>query len=115
MAGRVVASMMLVLLAVPAVFAQTVRIGVLGLFHPHEITLSAARGEAIVVTAGDNVFVLEPGARTGTAHIRAAGDRLVLESGGQLVHATEILAGGRNGRRTSTNRMTRTPSVSFQA
>jgi peptidoglycan hydrolase-like amidase len=94
--ARAVAPVLLILLASPAAFAQKVQIGVLELFHPREITLSAADREAIVVTAGDKVFVLEPGAHTGAARIQASNRGLLLEFGGQLVHAGEIFATGRN-------------------
>jgi peptidoglycan hydrolase-like amidase len=98
----------LILLAGPAAFAQKVQIGVLGLFHPREITLSAAEKEAIVVTAGDKVFVLEPGARAGVARIQASNGGLLLEFGGQLVHAGEIFATGRD--KGSTNLLLRVPA-----
>jgi peptidoglycan hydrolase-like amidase len=99
--ARAVASIFLTLLASPGAFAQKVQIGVLGLFHPSEIALSAAEREAIVVTAGDKVFVLEPGARTGIARIQASNSGLLLEYGGQLVNAGEIFAAGRNKSSTS--------------
>jgi peptidoglycan hydrolase-like amidase len=99
--GRAVATILLALCAVPGAFAQTVKIGVLGLYHPREITLSAAKEEAIVVTAGETVIVLDPGAHTRIARIQVAADGLLLEFGGQLVHANEILAGGRNTRSAS--------------
>jgi peptidoglycan hydrolase-like amidase len=92
---------LLVLLTGPGAFAQKVQIGVLGLFHPREITLSAAESEAIVVTAGDKVFVLEPGARKRVARIQVLNSGLLLEFGGQLVHTGEIFATGRNKSSTS--------------
>jgi stage II sporulation protein D len=92
---------LLILAAGPGTFAQKVQIGVLGLFHPREIILSAAAGEAIVVAAGDKVFVLEPGARPGVARIQAVNGGLLLEFGGQLVHTGKIFASGRDGRSTS--------------
>lgn len=101
MTGRAVASILLLLSISPGALAQKVQIGVLGLFHAREITLSAAKGEAIVVTAGGKEFVLEPGARMSIARIQVAGDSLLLELGGQLVHATEILAAGRSKRSAS--------------
>ena len=101
MTGRAVASALWILLAGPAAFAQKVQIGVLGLFHPREITLSAAGREAIVVTAGDKVFVLEPGARAGVARIQASNDGLLLEFGGQSLRAGEIFAAGRDTRSAS--------------
>jgi len=84
------------LLAAPAAFAQQVRIGVLGLFHPREITLSAAKGEAIVLTAAGKEFVLEPGVRAATARIEVAESGLLLQFNGRLVHADEVHVAGRN-------------------
>jgi len=84
------------LLAAPGAFAQQVRTGVLGLFHPREITLSAAKGEAIVVTAAGKVFVLEPGVGAATAHIEVAGPGLLLQFNGNLIYTDEIHATGRN-------------------
>jgi stage II sporulation protein D len=94
--AKAVASILVILLAGPGALAQKVHIGILGLFHPREIIVSAAGGEAIVVIAGDKVFVLEPGARTGVARIQASNAGLLLEFSGQLIHAEEILAAGRN-------------------
>jgi stage II sporulation protein D len=99
--ARAVASIFLILLASSGAFVQKVQIGILGLFHPREITLSAAGGEAIVVTAGDKKFVLEPGAHAGVAQIQASNGGLLLEFGAQFVHAGEIFASGRDGRPAS--------------
>lgn len=54
-----------------------------------------------MVTAGDKVFVLEPRARTSLARIQVANGGLLLEFGGQFVHAREILAAGRDRRSAS--------------
>lgn len=101
MIARAVACILLILLASPGAFAQKVQIGVLGLFHPREITLSAAGEEAIVVTASDKSFVLEPGERTSLARIQTSNGGLLLEYRGQLVHAAEIFASGRDGHSAS--------------
>src|ERR1700719_2845790 len=75
---RTVASLLLFFLTSPAAFAQKVQIGVLGLFHPRQITLSVANGEALLLGTDNNVFVLEPGPGSSTARIRIAGDMLLL-------------------------------------
>jgi hypothetical protein len=106
-AATVAASILLVLLVGSGTFAQEVQIGVLGLFHPRELTLSAGGKEAIVVTAGDKVFVLEPGARSSVARIHVSNGDLLVEFGGQLVQAGEILAAGRN--KSSTSLLLRVP------
>lgn len=48
-------------LAAGACFAQTVRIGVFGLFHPAELRLAAVKGGALEVRAGATSFVLRDG------------------------------------------------------
>ena len=96
MAGRTVLLALLLFSVDAGAFAQKVQIGVLGLFHPMEITLSATEHEALVLRAADKVFVLEAGTRTGVAHLRAAEDDLVLEIDGQFVHAKRIFATGRD-------------------
>ena len=97
MPGKILAIILLVLCSGPEAFAQTVKIGILQLFHPREITLSAPK-DAIVVTAGEKVIVLEASDHPETAHIQAQRDGLLLEFRGQFVRANEILAAGRNAR-----------------
>ena len=98
MPGRTVALLLVAFLTGRAAFAETVQIGVLGLFHPREITLSVANGKALLLTANSSVFVLEPGPRPSTAQIRIAGDTLLLEMGDRVVRAAEIYAAGRDSR-----------------
>jgi stage II sporulation protein D len=95
---RTIAFLLLFFLTSPAAFAQKVQIGVLGLFHPRQITLSIANGEALLLGADNNVFVLEPGPRPSTARIRIAGGTLLLEIGDRVVRVAEIHATGRNSR-----------------
>ncbi|HVS74730.1 MAG TPA: SpoIID/LytB domain-containing protein, partial [Candidatus Acidoferrales bacterium] len=96
MPGRGYLLLLFLLLSGPCASAQDVQIGVLGLFHPHQITLSATRGEAIVVTAADRNFVLAPGSGVGAAEIRISGNALLFDFGGEVVQASEIRAAGRN-------------------
>ena len=100
MSRRTVASL-LFLIASSTAFAQRVQIGVLGLFHPRQITLSIANEEALRLDADSHVFVLEPGPRPSTAQIRIAGGTLLLEIGGRTVRAAEIRASGRDGQATT--------------
>ncbi|MFI5174855.1 MAG: SpoIID/LytB domain-containing protein [Terriglobia bacterium] len=81
--------------------AQNVRIGVLGHYHPLEITLTATREEAVVVTARENAIILEPGSHQGMIEIRVSGDSLLLRYGGQIIRASEIHAGGRDDHATA--------------
>jgi len=94
--GRALVCGLLFVFAVPRAFAQQIRMGVLGLFHTREMTLCPAKGEAIVVTVGDKVFVLEPGTRPAMALIEVSEAGLLFQWNGRLIHAAEILATGRN-------------------
>ena len=96
MACKKLGCSLLFLLASSIASAHQVQIGVLGLFHPREITLSAANSEALVVTAGQGEFVLEPGRRAELARIAVSQGRLVLEFRGRSVYAAEIRATGRD-------------------
>jgi len=87
---------LLFLLGGPGAFAEQVRVGVLGLFHPREITLSAAKGEAIVVTAGGKAVVLEPGPHGDIARIEVSDASLLLEFRGEFARTAEIHASGRS-------------------
>lgn len=96
--GKTLACSLLCFFAGSGAFANQVQIAVLGLFHPHEITLRAVNGEALVVTAGGSEFVLEPGPRTEIAHIKVSQTGLLLEYQGRSIYATELLAAGRDRR-----------------
>jgi peptidoglycan hydrolase-like amidase len=75
--------------------AQTIRIGVLGLLHPKELTLAAAHSEAVLVLIADQSFVLAPNSPRDIARIRIAADILSVEIKGQLLQAKEIRATSR--------------------
>ncbi len=85
-----------VLLSSSPASAQSVRIGVLGIFHPHQLTLSARGAEAIVVTASGQTFFLQPGSPTERLQIRASGNILLLSLAGQEIRTKELHAAGRN-------------------
>lgn len=93
---RVLLSCLFFLSSGNAVLSQQVQIGVLGLFHPHEIELSSAKSAAVVVSAGKSVFVLEPGAGAENARITISEDGLAVEFRGQFLHAAEIVVAGRD-------------------
>ncbi len=77
--------------------AREVRVGVLGLFHPDAIKLSATRGEVLRVSAGEKTFFLESSPRSSGAEIRASGNGLMLIVDGQIIEAPEIRASDRSG------------------
>jgi stage II sporulation protein D len=82
-------------LANSAAVAQEVRIGVFGLFHPRELTLSASPGAALVVHAGAESLVLERSSGMNVARIRIAGDGLALDVGTRVLRVPEITVTGR--------------------
>jgi peptidoglycan hydrolase-like amidase len=94
---RVVACM---LLAAQAAGAQDVRIGVLGLFRPHEIILKAAPGQAMVVQtivqAGEKNFALERSSGTDTAEITVSGGDVACLIGNQSLRTSSFHASNRN-------------------
>ena len=88
------------LLTAQAACAQNVRIGVLGLFQPHQIKVKAVAGEALIIQAetlhdGEKTFTLEKSSGTDTAEIAVSNDALMLEIGSRLLKASRIRASGR--------------------
>jgi stage II sporulation SpoD-like protein len=79
----------------PYAIAQDVRIGVLGLFHPHEAKLQASQIETVIVQAAGQTFVLEPGSPM-AASFRISNDALLFDFGGHVLRTTEIRAVARN-------------------
>jgi hypothetical protein len=77
--NRPIALLILLFLSAPFSAAQTVRIGVLGLFHPKELTLSASRTEAVQISIADQFFVLAPNSPRETAHIKFENKTLLVE------------------------------------
>ena len=74
-----------------------VRIGVLGIFHAHELTLSVRDGDdAIAVNAAGQSIFLQARSSGETLRIRASGGELLLEFGGKQICVKEIHATGRN-------------------
>jgi stage II sporulation protein D len=73
-----------------------VRIGVLGLFHPLELRLSASASSALVVSAGEERLVLEKSSGVDSADVRISGRQMVVTSGSRVVRGTEFTVTGRN-------------------
>ncbi len=84
------------LLATQAVCAQEVRIGVLGLFHPRQITLQAAPAQAVIVHAGTRSFILERSSGQDTAKIKLSGDGLIFQIGDQSIETSSLRASSRS-------------------
>jgi len=72
-----------------------VRIGVLGLFHPRQLMVSAPQGHALVVRAGDESIVLEHSSGVHTASFRLSGSEIILQSGTRTVRAPALTVSGR--------------------
>ncbi len=79
--------------------AQDVQIGVLGLFHPQQITLRASNAP-LAVHAADQSFVLDPGHQFDDAKISASDGKLFLQAAGRTIQVPEITVTGRDGGRT---------------
>lgn len=84
------------LLTTHAACAQDVRVGVLGLFRPREITLSAASGQALLIDSAGKSFVLEKSSGNDIAEITVSGDELVIHVGNQSARASSLRASSRN-------------------
>ena len=85
-----------VLLATHAACAQDVRIGVLGLFRPRQITLQAASGQALLIDSAEKSFVLEKSSGNYIAEITVSGDELVVHVGNQSARASSLRASSRS-------------------
>ncbi|MGC2329807.1 MAG: SpoIID/LytB domain-containing protein [Candidatus Sulfotelmatobacter sp.] len=81
--------------ALPGSAVANVRIGVLGLFHPHQLTVSASQGQALVVHAGDERIVLERSSGVDTASVQLSGSEIILQPGTRTVHTSALTVAGR--------------------
>lgn len=95
--GNVVLCLGLLLMAVSAA-AQTVRVGVFGLFKPRELTVSAVEGSALIVTAGQKTFDLDASAGAATLNISVSGSQLVVTWPHASVRTSALRAVARDGR-----------------
>ena len=87
----------LVLVTAAATHAQDVRIGVLGLFHPAQLTVRAVPGTAVILHVGQKDFALDSTSSVNKATIRSGGDELVIAYGTQLLTAHTIVFTSRDG------------------
>lgn len=74
-----------------------IKIGVLGLFHPLQFAISAPAGSALIVYAGEQLFVLEKSSGLDAATVRISGIDLVVSAGGRVVPASKLTVSGRAG------------------
>lgn len=75
---------------------RTVRIGVLGIFHPRELTLAPDQTGELLVAAGDQQLFLQPRSACSMLSIRALGGELRLSCGSKEILASELHVSGRN-------------------
>lgn len=76
--------------------ARTVRIGVLGIFHLKQITLSPDRDAPLLVSANGRQVFVESRSACGSLSIEADGDSLRLGCAGKEMRSDRIRATGRN-------------------
>jgi len=72
-----------------------VRIGVLGLFHPRQLTISAGAGHALAIQAGERSVILEKSSGLDSASVRTTSGGVVLTAGQRSIRASEITVTGR--------------------
>ena len=77
-------------------WAQEIRIGVFGIFHPRHLTLRCSGDETLIVTAAGQTTFLQPGSTHESLHIYAQGNSLLLTLNGKEIHANAIHATDRN-------------------
>lgn len=89
-------SALLLLLCVVQLSAHTVRIGVLGITHPKQLTLSCTADNSLVVNADGRTRYLEPGSKTGTVQIRISQNAMYVNIADQEFRAETFRAFGRD-------------------
>jgi stage II sporulation protein D len=68
--------------------STSVRIGVLGLFHPRQLTVSTLPDHALILHAGENSVVLEKSSGLTAATIRISADGVLLTAGPRVISAS---------------------------
>src|SRR5215469_12830123 len=71
-------------------FAQNVRIGVLGLFHPHEIVIRATPTAAVVVHAGDQSLLLHPSSGNDKVQLHLDDNAVVIQARDRTIRAEAV-------------------------
>jgi len=89
-------SLLTYLLLAQLASAQEIRIGVLGLFHPHQLELRALPGQALVIQGMNKILVLERSSGQGAATLMASGDQLILQVDNQVLKTPMIRADSRS-------------------
>jgi stage II sporulation protein D len=76
--------------------SRTVRIGVFGIFHPRELTLTADGRNELLVAAADQKLFVRARSACATLLIRLSPGDLILSCGEKEIHAKQLRASGRN-------------------
>ncbi len=72
-----------------------IRIGVLGLFHPHQLMVRAHAGAALVLTVGEKEIVLERSSGLESAGVRISNGGVLVTAGKQVVRGARVTIRGR--------------------
>jgi stage II sporulation protein D len=72
-----------------------VHIGVLGLFHPLQFTVSAPAGSALVLHVGQESIVLEKSSGIDSATVRISGSDVVVSAGNRTMRSSQLIVTGR--------------------
>ena len=75
---------------------DAVSVSVMGLFHPHEVIVTAVPGHALILKAGEQSVVLE-NSEVASATVRMDESHLILSSAKQKLLATQVEVAGREG------------------
>lgn len=75
--------------------SSLVRIGVLGLFHPHHLTIAPADSRALMLTAGSDSFVLETTSGVHSAAVDFVDKAFIVVVSDHTVRASDLLVSGR--------------------
>jgi stage II sporulation protein D len=73
---------------------ESVRVSVMGLFHPREIVIRSSAGHALILQAGEQRVVLEDSA-VASATVRIDGSDLVVSSGRLALRSIKVTVAGR--------------------
>jgi stage II sporulation protein D len=87
---KITTAFLALIVASSPAMAQDVRIGVFGLFHPRQFTVSTSAGSALVVHVGGDSFVLERSSGLNFAQVRFRADLAVLEIGTRVLRVSEV-------------------------
>jgi peptidoglycan hydrolase-like amidase len=75
---------------------RAVRIGVFGIFHPHELTVAADPTGGLLIAADGQRIFLQSGASCSLLRVRSSGDTMLLNCGAREMRAGELRGSGRN-------------------